>query len=136
MLPFKRILSSSTIFRFFQKQNSEFFQIFTLTTVMSEWASNIRERSEARTKCNLGQFTKSTIPFHHSTLATEEKSCFHTLENFSIECLFTVQVTGEQFTNLVCNGHFLVIILISAIQLRLHASPYTDGIGIPLLKSC
>lgn len=103
---------------------------------MSQWASNIQERSEARPKLDLGQFAKSTIPSHHSILAAEEKSCFDTLKNFSIKSLFTVQVTGEQFTNLVCNGHFLVIILISAIQLRLHASPYADGIGIPLLKSC
>lgn len=47
---------------------------------MSEWASNIQERSEARTKRNLDQFAKSTIPHHHSILATEEKSCFHTLK--------------------------------------------------------
>ena len=36
---------------------------------MSEWASNIQERSEARTKRNLDQFAKSTItppPFHLS----------------------------------------------------------------------
>ena len=103
---------------------------------MSQWVSNIRECSEARPKLDLGQFAKSTTPSYHTILATEEKSCFDTLQIFSIKSLFTVQATGEQFTNLVCNGHFFVIILISAIQLRLHASPYTDGIRIPLLKSC